>query len=195
MVRRVLMTKGSFCGENVDVWCFWVMAGITPVISGRGLSFSKRNYNLFNGGNDFQGIAISWLVTTEKTLVTWLIPSTERIHISPKRVGLFPSHRLKSAGWEGAYVIVPRSVFQKVGSGISWRDIFLGAKRFQSGRACQVGFIMKPLLSGASENSHDIGKSPFLTGNTSSFMVDCSIVMVVFGIKCRNHFWPDFTTA
>ena len=39
------------------------MAGITPVISGRGLSLSKRNYNLFNGGNDFQGIDISWLLS------------------------------------------------------------------------------------------------------------------------------------
>ena len=60
------------------------MAGITPVISGRGLSSSKRNYHCFNGGNDFQGID-KFLLNYKKTLVSWLIPSRKRIHISPKR--------------------------------------------------------------------------------------------------------------
>lgn len=180
MVRMVLMTKGSFFDENVDFWCFWVMA---PVFSGRGLWLSKRNYNLFNGGNDFQGIDISWLVTTEKTLVTWLIPSRKQIHISPKGK-FFPSHRLKSAGWEGRYMIVPRSVFQKVGSGTSWWDLFLGAKRFQTGHVCQVGFIMKPVLAGAIHpwklSWH--WKIPIFNRKYIVIHGRCSIVMVVFGV-------------
>ena len=141
MVRRVLMTKGSFCGENVDVWCFWVMAGITPVISGRGLSFSKRNYNLFNGGNDFQGIAISWLVTTEKTLVTWLIPSTERIHISPKRVVFFQVIDSKVLAGRGHMWSFPGVFFKKSG-----RE-YLGGTYFLVQNAFKVDALVKLVSS------------------------------------------------